>query len=119
MLRAKLDKTNLTPETASAIEANLNGLEQEVDMTGWHIDVFGHPLAPCIDVQSNLHEELLGRHGRFAIRRRCLRRAAVQATSSEGEPASNTKAWRRSHRKSIGIGFSYPECWRMRVHLTS
>ncbi len=50
MLRAKLDKTNLTPETASAIEANLNGLEQEVDMTGWHIDVFGHPLAPRIDV---------------------------------------------------------------------
>src|ERR1700682_2726389 len=49
MLRAKLETANLSKEMDSEVEEWLSALDKEVDLTGWHVYVFSHPLGARID----------------------------------------------------------------------
>jgi hypothetical protein len=49
MLRAKLETANLSKEMDSEVEDWLIALDKEVDLTGWQIFVYSHPLEPRID----------------------------------------------------------------------
>ena len=49
MLRAKLETANLSKEMDYEVEDWLSALDKEVDLTGWQIFVFRHPLEPRID----------------------------------------------------------------------
>ena len=51
MLRAKLETANLSKEMDSEVEEWLIALDKEVDLTGWQIYVYSHPLGARIDAE--------------------------------------------------------------------